>query len=165
MKRTSPFYVSMSTISTLRLPSGLGLRSQLGHGDFWGNNVRFRGGDVALVTNLDFMCERLRVDDLALTLYFASFNLAGLTARAAMKHLAGLVGAYDGGERRIPCPPWKGQPCRSPWLARRSGPSGVWAALLDDECAARRHIRGHLAVVGRGLDVLAPVERWQEALQ
>jgi Ser/Thr protein kinase RdoA (MazF antagonist) len=44
-------------------------RRQLVHGDFWDNNVRFRDRQVALVTDFDFLGERPRTDDLALTLY------------------------------------------------------------------------------------------------
>ncbi|HEX5324182.1 MAG TPA: phosphotransferase [Capsulimonadaceae bacterium] len=41
---------------------------QLVHGDFWDNNVLFRESQVVLVTDLDFMGERARIDDLATTL-------------------------------------------------------------------------------------------------
>jgi Ser/Thr protein kinase RdoA (MazF antagonist) len=45
---------------------------QLVHGDFWDNNMLFREGQVVLVTDFDFMGERARIDDLALTLYFTN---------------------------------------------------------------------------------------------
>jgi len=47
------------------------LDRQLVHGDFWDNNVKFRGDDVIAVLDLDFMEARPRIDDLALTLYYA----------------------------------------------------------------------------------------------
>ncbi len=47
------------------------LDRQLGHGDFWDNNVKFRGDDVIAVLDLDFMEARPRIDDLAPTLYYA----------------------------------------------------------------------------------------------
>lgn len=141
-----------------------GLRSQLGHGDFWDDNVRFRGGYVALVADLEFMCERLRIDDLALTLYFASFNLSGLSARAAMKHLARLVSAYNDGAR-TPLSALERAALPAALARQPLWSIAVWAARLDDECVARRHIRGHLAAVERGLDILSSIERWQVAFQ
>lgn len=42
---------------------------QLVHGDFWDNNVLLRNEAIVLVADLDFMGERARIDDLALTLY------------------------------------------------------------------------------------------------
>ena len=39
---------------------------QLVHGDFWDDNGLFREGRIVLVTDLDFMGVRPRVDDLAL---------------------------------------------------------------------------------------------------
>jgi homoserine kinase type II len=44
------------------------LPRQMVHGDFWDNNVFFRAGQVVLVADFDFMGERARIDDLALTL-------------------------------------------------------------------------------------------------
>src|SRR5215470_8178164 len=54
------------------------LPRQLVHGDFWDDNVFYRGQDPAFVADLSFMAERARIDDLALTLYYADtqFGLA-----------------------------------------------------------------------------------------
>ena len=54
------------------------LPRQLVHGDFWDDNVFFRGQDPAFVADFSFMAERARIDDLALTLYYADtqFGLA-----------------------------------------------------------------------------------------
>lgn len=78
--------------STSRLPQ------QLVHGDFWDNNVLFRHGDVVLVTDLDFMGERRRIDDLALTLYFANSTLGGdRLSDERIRQLRRLIDAYDSG--------------------------------------------------------------------
>ena len=57
-----------------------GLPRQLVHGDFWDDNVFFRGEDPLFVADFAFMAERARIDDLALTLYYADTQ-AGLAAR------------------------------------------------------------------------------------
>ena len=49
---------------------------QLVHGDYWDNNVLFRAGRIVLVADLDFMGERARIDDLALTLYYTNSTFA-----------------------------------------------------------------------------------------
>ena len=76
------------------------LPRQLVHGDFWDDNVRFRGDRVVLVTDLDFMGYRPRIDDLALTLFYANERL-GRDDRSARRvdQLRQLVDAYDGALR------------------------------------------------------------------
>jgi len=75
-----------------------GLPRQLVHGDFWDNNVLFRGDTVVLVTDLDFMADRLRIDDLALTLFFANSSIGGdRLSSERITQLGVLVDAYDTG--------------------------------------------------------------------
>jgi Ser/Thr protein kinase RdoA (MazF antagonist) len=101
------------------------LPRQLVHGDFWDNNVLFRHGRLVLA-DFDFMGERARIDDLALTLHCARCDLGaeGDPARGRAR-LGRLVAGYDAGTYR----------CRQPsaphfrwrWpanLSRRSG--GGW---------------------------------------
>jgi homoserine kinase type II len=72
------------------------LPRQLVHGDFWDNNVRFRDLKIVGVLDLDFMEERPRIDDVALTLYYTNSTLAsGHEASDATAVLASLVRAYD----------------------------------------------------------------------
>jgi Ser/Thr protein kinase RdoA (MazF antagonist) len=72
------------------------LPSQLVHGNFWGANVLFRSGKVVLVTDWDFMGEQPRIDDLALTLYYANSTLStDPRSDAALRRLRSLVDAYD----------------------------------------------------------------------
>ncbi len=70
---------------------------QLVHGDFWDNNVLCRDGGIVTILDLDFMGERPRIDDLALTLYYANSTLgAGYTSPERIARLASLVDAYAG---------------------------------------------------------------------
>jgi homoserine kinase type II len=68
------------------------------HGDYWDNNVFFRAGRLALVTDLDFMGVRPRIDDLALTLYYTNSTFAeDQVSDARIRQLRRLVDAYDRG--------------------------------------------------------------------
>jgi homoserine kinase type II len=113
------------------------LRRQLVHGDFWDNNVRFRRGQVALVTDFDFLGRRPRTDDLALTLYYTSVDITDITRDPAQ--LAELVGAYESGlGTRLPRHERAAIPLG---IARQPLWSiAVWVALLDDRDTARRHL-------------------------
>lgn len=74
------------------------LPRQLVHGDFWDNNVLFRHGKVELITDLDFMGERARIDDLALTLYYTNSKYSeGRDSPERIGRLRILVDAYDSG--------------------------------------------------------------------
>ena len=73
------------------------LPRQLVHGDYWDDNVRFTGCEVVLVTDLDFMGHRIRIDDLALTLFYANERLGrDDTSAQRIARLRALVDAYDG---------------------------------------------------------------------
>ncbi|MEX1008669.1 MAG: phosphotransferase [Acidimicrobiia bacterium] len=133
---------------------GTALPRQLVHGDFWDNNVLFREGRVVLVTDFDFMGERVRIDDLALTLYFAS--LANGSDR-----LADLVDAYEQGlDRPLGREEREALPLA---LARQPLWSvGGWIATLDDEDTARRHAAGMNAPVAWARAIVDDLERWRE---
>lgn len=140
------------------------LPHQLVHGDFWDNNVLFRGADVVLVTDLDFMGARARVDDLALTLFFAGFDLSARHAPAdLLDRLARLVAAYESGldqplsdRERVALPL---AIARQPlWSA------GRWLAVLDSEATARRLAAAELPAVNWASAILGNVARWQDAL-
>ena len=71
---------------------------QLVHGDFWDNNVLFRGDRVVLVADLDFMGERPRIDDLALVLYYTNSTFwEDPLSDKRIHELRDLVDAYDAG--------------------------------------------------------------------
>ena len=76
----------------------LDLPRQMVHGDFWDNNVLFRGGKVVLVADFDFMGERTRIDDLALTLYYTNSTFADdPISDRRIRQLLRLVNAYETG--------------------------------------------------------------------
>ncbi len=139
------------------------LPRQLVHGDFWDNNVLFRGGAVVLVTDLDFMGERLRIDDLALTLYFANSSIGGdRVSDARIQQLRTLIDAYDGGltdhltlaERRaLPAA-----------IARQSLWSmGGWVVSLPDIEQARAHVASRAVDVAWTLAIMHDIKHWQDA--
>ena len=72
------------------------LPRQLVHGDFWDENVFFRRGHVVLVADFDFMGQRTRIDDLALTLYFTCLKfLEHPLSDDYLQRVSSLVAAYD----------------------------------------------------------------------
>lgn len=69
---------------------------QLVHGDYWDDNVRFTGARISLITDLDFMGLRPRIDDLALTLFYTNERLGRHdTSDQRRDQLRALVDAYD----------------------------------------------------------------------
>jgi Ser/Thr protein kinase RdoA (MazF antagonist) len=139
------------------------LARQLVHGDYWDDNVLFRDGTVVLVGDFDFMGERLRVDDLALTLFFAGSSFAGKFDLSAWRELAALVDRYETGTAR---PLTSTERAALPVAVARQPlwSIAVWAAHLDDVATARRHIRGHLASVQQGLAILTDLDQYQAAV-
>lgn len=139
------------------------LPQQLVHGDFWDNNVFFRKGEVALVADFDFMGERARIDDLALTLYYTCFLFLeeGLLG-SPLQRLRVLIDAYD---RELAEPLSSAERAALPWAIARQPlwSIGGWVALLDDESRARQHAARMHGEVEWALRIVREVERWQEA--
>jgi len=139
------------------------LPRQLVHGDFWDNNVFFRDSFVALVTDFDFMGERARIDDLALTLYFTSLAYAQDPVSDDQRlRLRRLVEAYDSG---LADPLSSAERAALPLaLARQPLWSiGGWVALLDDEQSARQHAAGTAEALDWALGIVRQLDRWQIA--
>jgi len=139
------------------------LPRQLVHGDFWDNNVFFRGGRVVLVTDLDFMGERARIDDLALTLYYTNSTFSeDPVSDDRIARLRRLVDAYDRGlddplspiERAALPLALARQPLW--WVGR-------WLALLDDEEQARRGLAAMSWDIEWALQIIRHAGRWQAA--
>jgi Ser/Thr protein kinase RdoA (MazF antagonist) len=140
------------------------LPRQLVHGDFWDNNVLYRGDELVLIQDFDHMGERARIDDLALTVYFLrsepTFEVdtdrrAGLLRR--------LVDAYDSGlEVRLSSAERAALPVA---LARQPLWSlGSWIAELDDDRAARSQAAGMNVAVASALELVHDLARWQDRL-
>jgi Ser/Thr protein kinase RdoA (MazF antagonist) len=139
------------------------LPRQLVHGDYWDNNVLFHGRQIVLVADLDFMGNRHRIDDLALTLHFSSYLFDDPLAEGSLRHLARFLDAYDSGTS-LPLST-KERAAIPVAIARQPLWSiAVWAAALDDQRTARRHLTGHLATVKQGLRIVNQIDRLQEAL-
>jgi Ser/Thr protein kinase RdoA (MazF antagonist) len=141
-----------------------GLPRQPVHGDFWDDNVLFRGGRPVLLADFDFMGERARIDDLALTLHCARCDLeADGGPVAELARLRRLVARYDAG---LDLPLSAGERAALPAAMARQPLSSIggWVARLDDQAAARRHA----AAVGPELvaarQLMAELGRWQDAL-
>lgn len=136
--------------------------TQLVHGDFWDNNVLFRDGRIVLVTDFDFMGERARVDDLALTLYFADSSLGQEEDGVRIARLRRLVDAYDSG---LDLPLTTAERAALPLAIARQTlwAIGGWLAKLDDEQAARDLAAVMSADVERALQVVGGIDQWQQA--
>jgi Ser/Thr protein kinase RdoA (MazF antagonist) len=137
------------------------LPRQLVHGDFWDNNVFFRDGRVVLVTDFDFMGERARIDDLALTLYFTCLKYPeNRLSDDRLRRLRGLLDAYDSGlDNPLTAPEREALPLA---IARQPLWSvGGWVALLDDDGSARRHAAEIGWDVEWAIRVVCEIDRWQ----
>ena len=140
-----------------------GLPRQLVHGDFWDDNVFFRGDDPVFVADFAFMAERARIDDLALTLYYADTEFGLTSSRERIAALRPLVRAYESGlgglltdqEREA-----------LPWAIARQPLWGIggWVVVLDDHDTARAHARATFPAIGRALQLVADIPTWQAGL-
>jgi Ser/Thr protein kinase RdoA (MazF antagonist) len=140
------------------------LPRQLVHGDFWDNNVGFRRGRLVLVADFDFMGERARIDDLALTLHCARSDLSAEAGPVEeLVRLRRLVASYDAG---LGIPLSETERAALPVAMARQPLStiGGWVARLDDEAAARRHAAGVGPELAAALRIMTDLERWRDAL-
>ena len=137
------------------------LRRQLVHGDFWDNNVRFRHRQVALVTDFDFLGERPRTDDLALTLYFTSVGITDITRRPAQ--LAELAGAYETG-LGTPLSPHERAAIPLAMARQPLWSIAVWVALLDNQDTARRHLAATASELNWALQLTRRITQVHNAL-
>lgn len=139
------------------------LPRQMVHGDFWDNNVLFHHDQVVLVTDLGFMAERLRVDDLALTLFFASATIGGeYLSEERMLQLRRLVDAYDSGLTE-PLTPAERRAIPAAIARQPLWSMGWWVPALPDVRQARRHAASRAIDVQWALGLMRNLQAWQEA--
>ena len=140
-----------------------GLPRQLVHGDFWDNNVGFRHGRPVLLADFDFMGERARIDDLALTLHCARCDLdVGGGPVEERARLGRLVASYDAA---LDLPLSAGERAALPLAMARQPLSSIggWVARLDDQVAARRHAAGVAPELAAARQLMTELGRWQDA--
>jgi Ser/Thr protein kinase RdoA (MazF antagonist) len=139
------------------------LPRQLVHGDFWDNNVGFRHGRPVLLADFDFMGERARIDDLALTLHCARCDLdVGGGPVEERARLGRLVASYDAA---LDLPLSAGERAALPLAMARQPLSSIggWVARLDDQAAARRHAAGVAPELAAARQLMTELGRWQDA--
>jgi Ser/Thr protein kinase RdoA (MazF antagonist) len=139
------------------------LPRQLVHGDFWDNNVLFRGGRPVLLADFDFMGKRARIDDLALTLHCARCDLDGQAGPVEeLARLRRLVAGYD---RGLDLPLSAAERAALPVAMARQPLSSIggWVARLDDEAAARHHAARVGPELAAARQIMTELGRWQHA--
>jgi homoserine kinase type II len=139
-----------------------GLPQQLVHGDYWDNNVLFRAGRIVLVADLDFMGERARVDDLALTLYYTNSTFAeDQDSDERIGRLRRLADAYDAGADELLTPAERA--ALPVALARTPLAFIAMIADVDSEAGARRLAAEMQPDIGWALAIMRNLDRWQSA--
>jgi homoserine kinase type II len=136
---------------------------QLVHGDFWDDNVVFRGGRLAGLLDFDFLGERDRVEELALTLWFYLLEPGnGSPDEQELHQVRSLLDAYDdtsvlpltAAEReRLPLAVAR-QPA---WIA------GSWIPVLD-EARTRAQAADLATRLPTAATLLADLAAWTSAL-
>jgi Ser/Thr protein kinase RdoA (MazF antagonist) len=138
------------------------VRRQLVHGDYWDNNVLFLAGRVVHVADLDFMGERARIDDLALTLYYTNSTFSDEPASEhRARRLRSLVDAYDRGLDE----PLTGAERAALPLALVRTPLCFIAMIpaVDSERGARRLAAEMTGDIAWALAIVRDLDRWQAA--
>jgi homoserine kinase type II len=138
------------------------LPRQLVHGDYWDNNVLFRAGRVVFVGDLDFMGERARIDDLALTLYYTNSTFADdPVSGARIRRLRALADAYDAGAD-APLTPAE-RAALPVALARTPLAFIAMIAAVDSEAGARRLAAEMTGDIAWALVIMQDLDHWQAA--
>lgn len=153
----------IDAVAAAEEPLRAGQLSQLVHGDFWDNNVLYQDGVLAAVIDFDFMGERPRIDDLALTLYFFLLEPGRDLPKAADRaQVRRFVDAYDAGTT---LPLSADERAALPLaIARQPAWSfGRWVNQLD-EADARAHLSDIADELPVAETIMAELGPWQDAL-
>ncbi|GHO84839.1 phosphotransferase enzyme family protein [Dictyobacter formicarum] len=139
------------------------LPHQLVHGDFWDNNVFFHNGKVVLITDLDFMGERARIDDIALTLYYTNSTFSeDPLSDERIQRLRDLLEAYASGlDEPLTAVERLALPlaiARTPLFMMR------YLALMEAKEAAAKPIAETLPDLEWALQILTDLNHWQQRL-
>jgi Ser/Thr protein kinase RdoA (MazF antagonist) len=136
------------------------LPRQLVHGDYWDNNVLFRAGRVVFVGDLDFMGERARIDDLALTLYYTNSTFGDdPVSDTRIRQLRMLVDAYDTGAD-APLSPAE-RAALPVALARTTLAFIAMIAVVDSESGAHRLAAEMAGDIAWALRIMRDLPHWQ----
>jgi Ser/Thr protein kinase RdoA (MazF antagonist) len=136
------------------------LPRQVVHGDYWDNNVLFRDGHVVLIADLDFMGERARIDDLALTLYYTNSTFSDdPTSDERIRQLRALADAYDSG---LAVPLTATERAMLPVALART-PLAFIAMIpsVDSESGARRLAMEMIPDIAWALAIVRDLARWR----
>ncbi|HVX43544.1 MAG TPA: phosphotransferase [Mycobacteriales bacterium] len=153
----------IDAVSAAELPLQPAQLRQLGHGDFWDDNVLFRDGELVALLDFDFLAERPRIDDLALTLYFFLLEPGrALPTAADRAQVRRFVAAYDAAtDRPLSAAERAALPLA---IARQPAWSvGRWIVGLD-EPEAREHAADAIGELPVAQAILAELPQWQDAL-
>jgi len=150
-------------VSAAEAPLSGGQPTQIVHGDFWDNNVLFDGDRLAAVIDFDFMAERPRIDDLALTSYFWFLEPGkGVPGASEARELRCFVDAYDA-SADIPLSPLERLALPLAIARQPAWSVGRWILELDHDDAVR-HARDAGDELPVAQAILADLARWQDAL-
>jgi len=137
--------------------------TQVVHGDFWDDNVLFTGDELVAVIDLDFMAERPRIDDLALTAYFWFLQPGkGLPGAAGAHELRAFVDAYDA-EAAVPLSLTERIALPLAIARQPAWSVGRWILVLEHDHAVR-HACEAAAEQPVARAILANIAAWQESL-
>ncbi|MBP3962981.1 phosphotransferase enzyme family protein [Paenibacillus lignilyticus] len=140
------------------------LPCQLVHGNCWDNNVLFQDDRLVLVGDFDFMGMRPRIDDVALTFYFADAKYSLFTPDNGNRFIRfrKLLQAYNEG---LDIPLSADERAALPLAMARQPLWGIggWVTRLEDSDAARNYASDMLWYVKWGLSIVDSLDEWREA--
>jgi len=137
---------------------------QVVHGDFWDNNVLFADDELQAVIDYDFMAERWRVDDLALTIWFYLLEPGhGLPTSKDRELVKMLLDSYDA-SASVPLSAAERRTIPLAIARQPAWSAGGWVRVDDDVDRARRHAYAAAKELPVAQQILLELGAWQTAL-